>query len=120
MNGSQMPKLLLRAEGLAVAVAAPVCYFHAGYPWWLLLALLLAPDLLMAGYLRGPRLGAGAYNAAHTYIGPVVLLAIGVVAAVDVALEVALIWALHIGFDRALGYGLKYPDDFKHTHMQQL
>jgi hypothetical protein len=23
----------------------------------------------------------------------------------------------HIGLDRALGYGLKLPDDFRHTHL---
>ena len=30
---------------------------------------------------------------------------------------VALVWAAHIGVDRAVGYGLKYPTGFKHTHL---
>ena len=29
----------------------------------------------------------------------------------------ALIWAAHIGFDRALGYGLKYAAGFGVTHL---
>jgi hypothetical protein len=29
----------------------------------------------------------------------------------------ALIWLAHIGLDRALGYGLKYPTAFRHTHL---
>ena len=28
-----------------------------------------------------------------------------------------LIWLAHIGFDRALGYGLKHPSAFQHTHL---
>jgi hypothetical protein len=51
---NQAPRVLLRAEGLAVAVAAIALYFHADYPWWLLVALVLAPDLAMIGYLAGP------------------------------------------------------------------
>jgi hypothetical protein len=35
-------------------------------------------------------------------------------------LAVALIWIAHIGFDRLLGYGLKYISDFKHTHLQRV
>lgn len=26
-------------------------------------------------------------------------------------------WAFHVGVDRALGYGLKMPDAFRHTHL---
>jgi hypothetical protein len=26
-------------------------------------------------------------------------------------------WAFHVAVDRALGYGLKYPDSFAHTHL---
>jgi hypothetical protein len=29
----------------------------------------------------------------------------------------ALIWGAHVGFDRALGYGLKYPNSFQATHL---
>ena len=28
-----------------------------------------------------------------------------------------MIWAAHIGIDRALGFGLKYPDAFSSTHL---
>jgi hypothetical protein len=29
-------------------------------------------------------------------------------------------WLAHIGADRLLGYGLKYGDNFQHTHLGQL
>jgi hypothetical protein len=34
-----------------------------------------------------------------------------------VVLAIALIWAVHIGVDRALGYGLKQADAFEITHL---
>jgi Domain of unknown function (DUF4260) len=115
----RLPRLLLRLEGAAVAAAAIALYFHAGYPWWLLVALALAPDLSMVGYAAGPRIGAAAYNLAHTFSVPVVLAALGVLADADVAVQVALIWLTHVGADRALGYGLKYRTGFKDTHLQR-
>jgi Domain of unknown function (DUF4260) len=114
------PRVLLRAEGLAVAVAAIALYFHAGYPWWLLVALVLAPDVSMVGYLAGPIVGAAAYDAAHTYVLPIVLVAVGVIADAELATQFGLIWFTHIGVDRAVGYGLKYPTGFKDTHLQRV
>ena len=111
------PNLILRAEGLAVLVAAAWAYAATGASWWLFAALILAPDLSMLGYLRGPRLGAAAYNAAHTYLAPLGLLALGQLGAVPALTTIALIWAAHIGMDRMLGYGLKYPWAFKATHL---
>ncbi|HUP32740.1 MAG TPA: DUF4260 family protein [Gaiellaceae bacterium] len=115
-----MPRLLLHAEGAAVFGAATLLYFHGGHPWWLFLLLALAPDLSMAGYAAGARAGAAAYDAAHTYAVPVVLGAAGAVADVRTLVAVTLIWIAHIGADRALGYGLKYPSGFKDTHLQRV
>jgi hypothetical protein len=39
---------------------------------------------------------------------------------VQILTEVAIIWAAHIGFDRVLGYGLKYPTAFADTHLSQI
>ena len=114
------PGLLLRLEGAAAAAVALVFYFHHGHPWWLLVVLVLVPDLTFVGYLAGPRVGAAFYNSAHSYIGPLVLLAAGDLAKSTAAIEVALIWIVHIGADRMLGYGLKYPTAFKDTHLQRV
>jgi hypothetical protein len=117
---ARLPRVLLHAEGVAVAVAAIALYFHAEYPWWLLLALVLAPDLSMVGYLAGPTVGAAAYDAAHTYVLPVALGAAGLLVGAETAVQVGLIWLAHVGVDRAVGYGLKYPTDFKDTHLQRV
>ncbi len=116
----RLPRVLLRVEGIAVGGSAIALYFDAGYPWWLFVALVLAPDLSLVGYLAGPAIGTATYNAAHTYALPVVLAAIGVIAGAELAVQLGLIWIAHIGIDRALGYGLKYPTGFKDTHLQRV
>jgi hypothetical protein len=108
---------LLRAEGAAAAALALYLYFDAGQSGWLLVALILLPDLSMLGYLAGPRLGALCYNAAHTYLAPALAWAVLSVASAPFALPVALVWVAHIGIDRLLGYGLKFPDAFRRTHL---
>ncbi|HEX3291012.1 MAG TPA: DUF4260 domain-containing protein [Gaiella sp.] len=116
----RLPRSLLHVEGAVVAVAAVTLYFHLGYPWWLLLVLALAPDLSMVGYAAGPGVGAVVYDIAHTYAIPVALGLVGVFADTDLAVQISLVWAAHIGFDRAIGYGLKYPSGFQETHLQRV
>lgn len=111
------PNLILRAEGFGVLAASVWAYGALDASWWLFAGLLLAPDLAMLGYLRGPRVGAAVYNAAHTYLGPLAVLGIGAAAAAPLATALGLVWAAHIGMDRAVGYGLKYPWAFKATHL---
>lgn len=111
------PLWLLRAEGAAALAGAAWAYGQTGMGWWLFAALILVPDLSMLGYLRDARLGAATYNLAHTYLAPLALLALGWAAAQPVAVGVALIWAAHVGMDRAVGYGLKYARGFRATHL---
>lgn len=109
--------LLLRLEHGSLLVLALVGYQLHGGGWWLFAALFLVPDLSMAGYLGGPRIGAAAYNIAHAWIGPVALIAAGLVMAKDMAVTLGLVWAAHIAFDRMLGYGLKHFSGFGDTHL---
>lgn len=114
------PARLLRLEGLALLGTALVLYAHLDAGWWLFAALFLAPDVGLLGYLAGPRWGARAYNLTHTLALPAVVGAAGLVTGVAGPVAVALVWAAHIGADRALGYGLKYPGAFADTHLQRL
>jgi uncharacterized protein DUF4260 len=121
MNGTlARPRVILRLEGVAALTVALVVYFHDGHPWWLLLLLVLAPDLTFLGYLAGPRVGAALYNMFHAYVGALSVLASGYLLGSAGLVAVALIWIVHIGADRALGYGLKYPTAFEHTHLQRV
>ena len=107
----------LRLEGLAAFAAAVTTYWFLGGNWWVFALLLLAPDLSFFGLLAGEKAGAKLYNLAHTYTVPAVLGAIGWFGGVDWLTFVALIWVAHIGMDRAVGYGLKYPGFDHHTHL---
>ncbi|SDE71469.1 DUF4260 domain-containing protein [Halorientalis regularis] len=113
------PRPILRAEGVAIFGVATAAYFWLGGPLWLFLLLALAPDLAMVGYLASPASGSRLYNAAHTYVGPLLLGAAGVWWAAPLAVSVALVWTAHIGVDRAVGYGLKYPSGFGDTHLSR-
>lgn len=116
--GLSMPGFLLRMEGLAVTLVAVSLYAVNGFGWWMLALLVLAPDLSALGYLVGRRTGAVSYNIIHTYTLPLTLGMTGFLLSEPLALQLALIWFVHIGVDRFAGYGFKYRDSFKHTHMQ--
>lgn len=111
---------LLRIEGLAALAGAAALYAHAGFSWILFAILFLTPDLSMLGYLAGPRIGAVAYNLVHTSAVALALACAGFFAGVPAAVAGALIWLAHIGFDRTLGYGLKYPTGFGDTHLGRI
>jgi hypothetical protein len=114
------PATLLRAEGVALLALSVMLYWVNGESWLLFGVLLLAPDLSMLGYLAGPRVGAAIYNAFHAYGIPAVVGALGMILASPLMVAVALIWFAHIGMDRTVGYGLKYPSSFKDTHLQRV
>ena len=111
---------ILRAEAIAIFVTGVLAYLLLnGHPLWLL-PLLLAPDLSMLGYVRGPAVGAVTYNLVHNLAVGLGLLAVGWLAAIaPLALAGALLVA-HVGMDRALGYGLKLPTDFRDTHLGRI
>lgn len=115
----------LRAEGLVVLALAAAFYRHFQLPWLWFGLLFLAPDLSMIGYVAGPRIGARCYNAAHSYLLPGALAAIGLGFGAHLAQAreltgIAAIWCAHIGFDRALGYGLKSAEGFRFTHLGKI
>jgi len=110
-------RLVLRGEGAGVLALATGLYTGTDAGWLLFALLFLAPDLFMLGYLKDTRTGAFVYNLGHTYLTPGLLALIGWTGGIGWAIPVALIWVAHIGFDRLLGYSLKYPTAFRHTHL---
>jgi Domain of unknown function (DUF4260) len=111
------PRLVLRSEGLALWAVATAAFAFTGLSWWFYAVLFLAPDVSFAAYGAGPRIGAAVYNALRTTVAPAALAAVGWLAGSPLLLGIAAIWAAHVGFDRALGYGLKYGTGFGHTHL---
>ena len=117
---NRLPALLLRVEGLVLFGAALTLYVREDYSILLLVVLFLAPDLAFVGLAGGSRVGAITYDAAHTYVGPTLLASTALVVEWSAGVQLGLIWLAHIGIDRALGYGLRYPDAFKKSHLQRV
>ena len=115
-----MPRLLLRLEGAALAVGAVYMFHRIGGNWWLFGSLILVPDISLLAYFFGTRPGAIAYNAMHVLFVPVALAIAGFLLPSFDLLSVALIWAAHIGADRAIGLGLKYGVGFGFTHLGRI
>ncbi len=103
---------VLRLEAACECAFAVAAYARSRGSWRAFGLMALAPDVAMIGYLAGPRIGAAAYNAAHSYVGPAALLLAG-----RRARPIALVWSAHIALDRMLGYGLKSERGFTHTHL---
>lgn len=110
-------KQILKIEHIAAVLLGMVGFWTLGLSWWWFVGLLLAPDVSMLGYFFGSRFGAAAYNLFH-HVGLAVTIGLAGWAFDVVALELAGIMLFtHAHMDRVLGYGLKYPDHFRHTHM---
>ena len=111
------PAAILRLEAAMVLALASAAYARLGEGWVMFAILFLVPDLSMLGYFAGRRIGAAAYNAGHSYLIPATLCAGGLVTGQAMVTSIGLIWVAHIGFDRLLGYGLKYAGGFGQTHL---
>lgn len=111
-------RMLLRIEGLILFAVATAGYFAlSGHPWWLYFVLFLVPDLALIVFAVDRRTGAIVYDALHTTVGPLVLLALMFATSATLWGALAAIWLAHIGIDRAIGYGLRYPDTPDMTHL---
>lgn len=110
----------LRAEGLATFAAGLAGFLFLGLPWWAFLLLLIAPDLSMVGYLRGPRVGALVYNVGHDLASGVAIAGVGLAIGSVPAAAAGAILVAHSGMDRMAGYGLKLPSSFKDTHLGRI
>ena len=110
-------KALVRLEDLALATLAAYLFVMLGYPWWLLAALFLVPDVSMIGYAFSPRIGAILYNVIHHRGTAIVIFGIGVLVHQPLIEAAGLVLLFHSSADRALGYGLKHFDSFRDTHL---
>jgi hypothetical protein len=116
----KQPSVLLRLEGLVLFAVSVALFFHVDGNLWRFLLLLLVPDVTMAGYALNVRVGALVYNAGHTLALPFALGGAAFLTNRPEAIPFVLIWTAHIGMDRMIGYGLKYPTYFADTHLQRL
>jgi hypothetical protein len=113
-------RIMLRLEGLTLCAGMTLLYAVWGGSWWVYAILFLVPDISFLAYFSGPKFGAMIYNAAHSYMAPMALMITGFAIEAPLLLSIAFIWLAHIGFDRALGYGMKYSAGFGFTHLGRI
>ncbi|MGM8366410.1 DUF4260 domain-containing protein [Virgibacillus sp. W0181] len=115
-----MNKILLHVEGLAVLALSLYFYGYSQFSWLWFFILLFSPDISMLGYLFNNRIGALVYNVVHTYSLSIGVVICGLILSSETILAIGLIWSSHIGMDRMIGFGLKYPTEFKDTHLNRV
>lgn len=110
-------KTLIRLEELAMFGLALYLNSFLPFDGWIFWALFLAPDLSMLGYLINTKLGAIAYNLAHHKGIAIALYLTGFYLIIPELTLAGVVLFGHSSFDRMVGYGLKFEDNFKHTHL---
>ena len=112
-------KFIIQLEALGLlSIAIFGLYFQPlQFSWWVWILLFLSPDLGMIGYLINTKIGAITYNLVHHQFIGAAVLAFGYFTSNTYLILAGLIILGHSSFDRVLGYGLKFPDNFKHTHL---
>jgi hypothetical protein len=111
-------KYVLKLEALGLLILFSAIYFHL-YPrtWGFYLALFFVPDVSFVLFVITKKLGAIAYNVFHHQGALAILFLLGFILQNDLIMKIGLIFLAHSTFDRVAGYGLKYLDNFDHTHL---
>jgi len=115
-------KQLLQTEELFQFLASIVALYFLPVHlyWWIWVILFLLPDSSMLGYLVNTSVGAFSYNLFHHKGVALLIIALGFYNR-STSLEVTgIILFGHAAMDRIMGFGLKYSDSFKHTHLDPI
>jgi hypothetical protein len=110
-------KNILRLEEAAQWAATIVLSFQLPYAWWWYWVLFLTPDVSMIGYLINTKIGAFTYNLVHHKGVAVGFYLLGLFLSDNELLFSGLVLYGHSCMDRIFGYGLKFNDNFKNTHL---
>ena len=114
-------RTLLNLEELILFVGSVILFgLITEFSWWLYALLFFLPDVSFAGYLINTRIGAFFYNLLHHKGIMVGLMLLGYFMEFPLVLAIGIVFLGHSCFDRVFGYGLKFSDDFKHTHLGRL
>ena len=108
---------LIKLEEIGQFLLSIILFNQLDYVWWIFPALILTPDLSMIGYLFSTKAGAYIYNLFHHKLLAIGIFAVGFWLGNSAVELSGIILFGHSAMDRIFGYGLKYQDDFKNTHL---
>lgn len=110
-------KSIIKLEEMAMLALSIFILYRLDVDWWFYPILLLGPDISMLGYIAGNKVGAFCYNLFHHKGIAIVLLITGLILNNDFLSLPGVILFGHSSMDRMFGYGLKYNEGFKFTHL---
>lgn len=113
-------KLNLKLEELLMFALSVYLFTTLDFSWWWFLVLILAPDIGMLGYLMNSKIGAVTYNLFHHKGVAILIYLLGVFFQNEFMKLIGVMVFAHASLDRVFGYGLKYFDSFKHTHLGEI
>lgn len=110
-------KNLIKFEELGQLLLSIILFSQLDYAWWVFPACILLPDLSAIGYLANPKIGSWIYNFFHHKLVGISIFVLGFSLNIPFLTLAGLILFGHSSMDRIFGYGLKFPDNFKNTHL---
>ena len=110
-------KNIIKLEEMGMLAVSIFALNHLQVAWWYYLILFLGPDTSMLGYLLGNKIGATCYNIFHHKGIAVALFLVGFIYNDWLVQVTGVILFGHSSMDRMFGYGLKYNEGFKFTHL---
>ena len=113
-------KSLLKLEELAMFILGIYMFSQLSYTWWWFLVLILLPDIGMLGYAVNAKVGAVSYNFFHHKGIAILIYFLGIYFEIELLNLAGIILFAHASLDRIFGYGLKFNDAFKNTHLGEI
>lgn len=113
-------KSLLKLEELAMFILGIYMFSQLSYTWWWFLVLILLPDIGMLGYAVNAKVGAVSYNLFHHKGIAILIYFLGIYFEIELLNLAGIILFAHASLDRIFGYGLKFNDAFKNTHLGEI
>jgi hypothetical protein len=110
-------KTLIRLEEAGLFLFSIYLFSTLDFAWWYFPLLLLVPDISMLGYAGSTRIGAFVYNLIHFRALGLALYLSGLAFSMPILALAGIILFAHSTIDRVFGFGLKYGDSFKSTHL---
>lgn len=113
-------RMTLKLEELAMLLLGIYTFGFLYFSYWIFLVLFFVPDIGMIGYFFGNKAGAFTYNLFH-HKGLAIMIYLAGFFFLNEYLQLAgVIIFSHAAFDRLIGYGLKYEEGFKFTHLGEI
>lgn len=113
-------KILLKLEDLGLMLLGVYLALTINPNFIILVIAFFVPDISIAAYLINTKIGSYIYNVFHHRGLAAILIVLGYILSQNVLIYIGAVFLAHSSFDRILGFGLKYADDFKHTHLGRL